>query len=144
MLKKEKIRLMTKLARYESGEGKEELRIARYYRSDYIGLALFRNFFLASIGYLVILLLVRQLILQNFLLSSLHTLNVTWIGMMIVGGYLVTIGVYSVVTYTLHTIRYGRAQKGAAAYERRLRELEALYEEEINRRTAGWKMLCWN
>ena len=50
MLKKEKIRLMTKLARYESGEGKEELRIARYYRSDYIGLALFRNFFLASIG----------------------------------------------------------------------------------------------
>ena len=41
-----------------------------------------------------------------------------------------TIGVYSVVTYTLHTIRYGRAQKGAAAYERRLRELEALYEEE--------------
>ena len=94
MLKKEKIRLMTKLARYESGEGKEELRIARYYRSDYIGLALFRNFFLASIGYLV------------------------------------TIGVYSVVTYTLHTIRYGRAQKGAAAYERRLRELEALYEEE--------------
>ena len=55
MLKEEKIRLMTKLARYESGEGKEELRIARYYRSDYIGLALFRNFFLASIGYLVIL-----------------------------------------------------------------------------------------
>ena len=45
MLKEEKIRLMTKLARYESGEGKEELRIARYYRSDYIGLALFRNFF---------------------------------------------------------------------------------------------------
>ena len=44
MLKEEKIRLMTKLARYESGEGKEELRIARYYRSDYIGLALFRKY----------------------------------------------------------------------------------------------------
>ena len=116
MLKKEKIRLMTKLTRYESGEGKEELRIARYYRSDYIGLALFRNFFLASIGYLVILLLVGAYFAE-FLADHLHTLNVTWIGMMIVGGYLVT-------------IRYGRAQKGAAAYERRLRELEALYEEE--------------
>lgn len=129
MLKEEKIRLMTKLARYESGEGKEELRIARYYHSDYIGLALFRNFFLASIGYLVILLLVGAYFAE-FLAEHLHTLNVTWIGMMIVGGYLVTIGVYSVVTYTLHTIQYGRAQKGAAAYERRLRELEALYEEE--------------
>ena len=85
MLKKEKIRLMTKLARYESGEGKEELRIARYYRSDYIGLALFRNFFLASIGYLVILLLVGAYFAE-FLADHLHTLNVTWIGMMIVGG----------------------------------------------------------
>ena len=57
MLNEKRIRLMTKLARYESGEGKEELRIARYYRSDYIGLAMFRNFFLASLAYLVILLL---------------------------------------------------------------------------------------
>ena len=89
----------------------------------------FAIFFLASIGYLVILLLVGAYFAE-FLADHLHTLNVTWIGMMIVGGYLVTIGVYSVVTYTLHTIRYGRAQKGAAAYERRLRELEALYEEE--------------
>ena len=129
MLNEKRIRLMTKLAKYESGEGKEELRIARYYRSDYIGLAMFRNFFLASIAYLVILLLVGAYFAE-FLAESLHTLNIAWIGILIVGGYLVTIGVYSVVTYTIHSIRYGRAKKGAAAYERKLRELEALYEEE--------------
>lgn len=129
MLNEKRIRLMTKLARYESGEGKEELRIARYYRSDYIGLAMFRNFFLASIAYLVILLLVGAYF-AGFLAESLHTLNIAWIGILIVGGYLVTIGVYSVVTYTIYSIRYGRAKKGAAAYERKLRELEALYEEE--------------
>ena len=129
MLNEEKIKIMNKLAMYEQGEGKKYLPVSKYYRSDYIGLALFRNFFLASIGYLVILLLVGAYFAE-FLADHLHTLNVTWIGMMIVGGYLVTISVYSVVTYTLHTIRYGRAQKGAAAYERRLRELEALYEEE--------------
>lgn len=129
MLNEKRIRLMTKLAKYESGEGKEELRIARYYRSDYIGLALFRNFFLASLAYLVILLLVGAYFAE-FLAESLHTLNIAWIGILIVGGYLVTIGVYSVVTYTIHSIRYGRAKKGAAAYERKLWELEALYEEE--------------
>ena len=129
MINEEKVKIMTKLAMYEQGKGRKYLPVSRYYRSDYIGLALFRNFFLASIGYLVILLLVGAYFAE-FLAEHLHTLNVTWIGMMIVGGYLVTIGVYSVVTYTLHTIRYGRAQKGAAAYERRLRELEALYEEE--------------
>ena len=36
MLNEKRIRLMTKLARYESGEGKEELRIARYYRLSLI------------------------------------------------------------------------------------------------------------
>ena len=129
MLKEEKIRLMTKLARYESGEGKEELRIARYYRSDYIGLAMFRNFFLASLAYLVILLLVGAYFAE-FLAESLHTLNIAWIGILIVIGYLIAIGVYSAVTYTIHSLRYGRAKKGVAAYERKLRELEALYEEE--------------
>ena len=129
MVNEEKVKVMNRLAMYEHGEGRKYLPVSKYYRSDYIGLALFRNFFLASIGYLVILLLVGAYFAE-FLADHLHTLNVTWIGMMIVGGYLVTISVYSVVTYMLHTIRYGRAQKGAAAYERRLRELEALYEEE--------------
>ena len=129
MINEEKVKIMDRLALYEKQEGRKYLPVSKYYRSDYIGLALFRNFFLASIGYLVILLLVGAYFAE-FLAEHLHTLNVTWIGMMIVGGYLVTISVYSVVTYTLHTIRYGRAQKGAAAYERRLRELEALYEEE--------------
>ena len=45
----------------------------------------------------MILLLVGAYFAE-FLADHLHTLNVTWIGMMIVGGYLVTIGVYSVVT----------------------------------------------
>lgn len=110
MLNEKRIRLMTKLARYESGEGKEELRIARYYRSDYIGLAMFRNFFLASLAYLVILLLAAAYFAE-FLAESLHTLNIAWIGILIVVEYLVTIGVYSAVTYTIHSIRYGRAKK---------------------------------
>lgn len=129
MLDEKKIRLMTKLARYESKEGKEELRIARYYRSDYIGLALFRNFFLASIGYLVILALAGAYFAE-FLTKELQRMNVAWMGMLVVSGYLITIGVYSVITYTVHSIRYGRAKKGAAAYERKLRELEQMYEEE--------------
>ena len=37
MLDEKKIRLMTDLARYENQHGKEELKISRYYRSDYLG-----------------------------------------------------------------------------------------------------------
>lgn len=137
MLDEEKIRLMTKLARYENGEGKEELRIARYYRSDYIGLALFRNFFLASLGYLVILLLTGSYF-ADFFVKKFHTLHVTGIGILVVAGYLLMIGVYSAITYTIYTVRYGRAKKGAASYERRLKELEKLYDrKELEKKVPG-------
>ena len=129
MINEEKVKIMDRLALYEKQEGRKYLPVSKYYRSDYIGLAMFRNFFLASIAYLVILLLVGAYFAE-FLAESLHTLNIAWSGILIVVGYLVTIGVYSAVTYTIHSIRYGRAKKGVAAYERKLGELEALYEEE--------------
>ena len=46
MLNEEKVKIMTELAMYEEGEGKKYLPVSRYYRSDYIGLALIKNFFL--------------------------------------------------------------------------------------------------
>ena len=45
MLNEEKIKIMNKLAMYEQGEGKKYLPVSKYYRSDYIGLALIKNFF---------------------------------------------------------------------------------------------------
>ena len=51
MLNNQKIKKMHKLALYESGEGKRHLAISNYYRSDYIGLALIKNFFLTTIAY---------------------------------------------------------------------------------------------
>lgn len=44
MLNEEKIKIMNKLAMYEQGEGKKYLPVSRYYRSDYIGLAMIKNF----------------------------------------------------------------------------------------------------
>lgn len=51
MLDEKRIRQMTKLAFFEKKEEKNALRIGRYFRSDYIGKELLKNFFLASIGY---------------------------------------------------------------------------------------------
>ena len=45
MLNEEKIKIMNRLAMYEQGEGKKYLPVSRYYRSDYIGLAMIKNFF---------------------------------------------------------------------------------------------------
>ena len=55
MLDEKRIRQMTKLAFFEKKEEKNALRIGRYFRSDYIGKELLKNFFLASIGYILVL-----------------------------------------------------------------------------------------
>ena len=57
MLNNQKIKKMHKLAVYESGVGKEDLAVSNYYRSDYIGLALIKNFFLTTIGYGILLMI---------------------------------------------------------------------------------------
>lgn len=56
MLNEQKIKKMRKLATYESGKGRKQLRISKYYRSDYIGLSLIKNFFLTTIDYGLLLL----------------------------------------------------------------------------------------
>lgn len=45
MVNEEKVKIMNRLAMYEHGEGRKYLPVSRFYRSDYIGLALIKNFF---------------------------------------------------------------------------------------------------
>lgn len=45
MINEEKVKIMTKIAMYEQGKGRRYLPVSKYYRSDYIGLALIKNFF---------------------------------------------------------------------------------------------------
>lgn len=124
---------MTELARYEEGKGKEELRIAKYYRSDYIGIALFKNFILASIGYVVVLLLIASYF-SEYLLDNVHKMNLILLAVIVIGGYIITLTLYSVVTYTIYFLRYSRAQRGVKAFDQKLAELEHLYEkDELNR-----------
>lgn len=129
MLNVKKIRLMTEMARYEEGKGKEEMRIAKYFRSDYLGIALFKNFILASIGYAVVVLLVAAYF-SEYLLNNVHKMNLILLGVILVGSYIITITIYSVITYVKYSLKYSRAKRGVDAYDRKLEKLETLYRKE--------------
>ena len=129
MLNVKKIRLMTEMARYEEGKGKEEMRIAKYFRSDYLGIALFKNFILASIGYAVVVLLVAAYF-SEYLLNNVHKMNLILLGVILVGSYIITITIYSVITYVKYSLKYSSAKRGVEAYDRKLEKLEALYRKE--------------
>lgn len=134
MLDVQKIKKMHKLAVYESGEGKQHLAISNYYRSDYIGLALIKNFFLTTIAY-ALLLAGWAGYKSEYLMNNLHRMNVTLLAAGVVGGYIILLVVYSILTYIYCTVKYAKAQKGIQEYYKGLGQMKKIYDRE-ERRTA--------
>ena len=124
MINEEKVKIMTKLAMYEQGKGRKHLPVSRYYRSDYIGLALIKNFFLVTIGYILIVAAIG-VYFGEYLLENIHKMNLIAMGIYLVIGYVVVLVVYSLMTY----IQYS-AKKSVRQYYSELTELSKIYARE--------------
>ena len=131
----EKIKIMNKLAMYEQGEGKKYLPVSKYYRSDYIGLALIKNFFLITIGYVLIVAAVA-VYFGEYLLENIHKMNLVALGAYIIIGYLVVLVFYSVLTYIQYSVKYYRAKKSVREYYSQLTSLSKIYARE-ERKASG-------
>lgn len=129
MLNEKRIRLMTQLARYENGDGKEDLRVSKYYRGDFIGLALLKNFVLTSIGYVIALALVAAYFM-DYLMENVHKMNIILLIVLIVSGYVITMTVFSVITYATYSMKYSSAKRRVEWYGKRLSRLSDLYGKE--------------
>ena len=126
MLDEKKIRLMTKMAHYESDQGKEDLKISRYYRSDYIGIGLLKNLLVISIGYMLLWGLIVAYNL-DFLLDNLHKINFSIVIFEVAFGYVAIVLIYSIITYLIKFSRYKKAKKSVQGYYDSLGELMQFY-----------------
>ena len=129
MLNEEKIKIMNKLAMYEQGEGKKYLPVSRYYRSDYLGLALIKNFFLVTIGYCLILAGIAAYF-GEYLVDNIHKMDLVAVGRNAVIGYVVVLVVFSVATYIQYSVRYHKAKKSVKEYYQELTQLNKIYSRE--------------
>lgn len=129
MLNTEKVKLMTKLAMYESREGKQYLPVSKYYRSDYIGLALIKNFFLVTLGY-GLLLLAGFGYFAEYLMEHIHKMNLVSLGVRVLLGYIGVLILYSVLTYVQYAWRYHKAKKSVKDYYVQLTRLNKMYQKE--------------
>ncbi len=126
MLNLEKVKLMNHLAMYENNAGKTYLPISKFYRSDYIGMALIKNFFLVTIGYLLLVAMIFAYFAE-YLQSSFHKMYFVTLGSELIIGYLVVLAVYTVLTYVQYSVRYHRAKKSVKQYYIQLTKLERMY-----------------
>jgi len=129
MLNNHKIRLMTKLAIYEMKDGKEDIRLGKYYRVDYVRYQLLKTIVAVTCGYLILVLLT---ILYNmeYLIAEAVKLDYASIGRNILGIYLVLLLAFSGMAALGYTIKYNRSRKKLAKYYRMLKRLRIIYREE--------------
>lgn len=126
MLNESKIRLMANLARYEGGKGKEDLKISKYYRKDYVGIGLFKNLILITVGYFLLWVMVVAYNL-DYIMDNLPKMNIPVVIFEFVLGYIIVLICYSIITYRKCSARYGKAKMNVQAYAAELEELSKTY-----------------
>lgn len=129
MLNNRKVRLMTRLAMYEQEEGKEDIRLSKYFQTDYVRLQMLRTIVSVTLGYLLVLviLLVYH---SEYLIRDAVILDYRGMVVRYAGIYLMLITVYISLSTIGYMIKYRMSRKKLAKYFRMLRRLRSLYREE--------------
>ena len=129
MLNNRKIRLMTQLAIYEKGEGRQDFKLSKYYKSDYARFNVLKTAILVTIAYVILVGLVVLYRLQ-YILDNVLTIDYKSLGWTILGVYIGVMSFYLILTLVGYAIRYGMSRKKLGKYYRMLRRLKDMYNEE--------------
>ena len=113
MINEEKVIMMTKLASYESGEGK--------------GFQLLKSVISATISFLAIFAVYAFYNFEN-IMQNIYKLDLLAFGKSIIILYLCVVAGYGVISYVVYANRYNKAQKHLRAYYANLKRLAGMYE----------------
>lgn len=131
MLNAGKIRRMARIEQFVEKESSDHLKTARYYRSDYLGLQLIRNFFLVTVGYVLVMVLYflrnGMDMLDHVYVQDLGRMSLSWIA-----GYVIVLAIYSLLTYTICSLRFAKAQKMERYLDHQLEKMQEKYEQDTN------------
>ncbi len=129
MVNEDKIKLMTKLAVYEQGEGKKTLPVMQYFQGDYIVFNVLKTFISTTIAYGIILVLVCVLGNQ-YLMENIHKMSIEQLVGRVVFGYILILAVYLTIALVVYTKRYSEAKKSAKKYYNQLKRLSSYYDKK--------------
>ena len=129
MLNEERIKLMTRMASYEEHEGKKNVSIGSYFRSDYISLQVLKSVISATLAFVI---LCGAAVLYDFevFMQDIYKEDLLVAGKKLLIAYLAFMAVYMVISYVVYSCRYSRARKSLRQYYNNLKQLSLLYEEE--------------
>ena len=127
MLNEERVILMTRIASYENGEGRGNMSIGNYFRSDYIGKEVLKAVICATISFGLCFALYLFYDFEGFMLN-IYKMDLLQFVKNILILYAVVVVIYGVISYIIFSIRYKRAKKSLKKYYNNLRKLSGLYD----------------
>ena len=127
MINEEKVKLMTRLASYETGKGKKDITILNYFRGDYIGFQTLKSVIAATIAF-ALGLAVYAFYNFEMLMQDVYKMDLLEFGKSIIILYLCVVGAYGVISYVVYASRYSKAKKSLKVYYSNLKKLSGMYD----------------
>lgn len=139
MVNEDKVKLMTKLAIYESTKGKKQLNISKYYKRDYVRYNMFKTAVTATMAFFMILggyilINAEELLLKLNEMDLLH--EAIKLGII----YAVFVIGYMVIARLVYARKYEKVKPDVIIYNHNLKKLKEMYdkeEKEMKERRAG-------
>lgn len=129
MLDEERICIMTRMASYEAGEGKEDMPVKQYYCKDYIGYQMIRSFISSTIAFGILLLFWGMYNIES-IMKKLAVTELPQLGILILVLYISFIVLYEIITVVVYRRKYMKATEGMKKYHADLKKVMKLQEKE--------------
>lgn len=136
MLNEERVILMTRMASYEKGEGKKNVKIGNYFRSDYIAVQVLKSVICGTIAFVIIFALYIFYDFEVFM-QDLYKIDLLAFAKRVLTNYAVSIVAYGLLTYIICTYRYARVKNSLKCYYHNLKKLSSLYGDESAKKKAA-------
>lgn len=136
MVREENVKLMSKMAIYEKHEGKQEIALSGYYKSDYVRMNVLKSIVFATIAFVAVAAVIAFYKL-DYILANIFKIDYKSLGIGILLIYAVWILIYWLVARILYAWRYEKARPNIIDYNHNLKKLQEVSEREVLKAMKG-------
>lgn len=138
MVNEERLRNLTKMAMFDTNEGKRCKPMAQYARKDYVSLQALKSFVTGTITY-VLLLVMWGLSSMEGLVQKITGTELRGFVVTVIVLYIVFILIYLLATYIVFNMKYTEGRKKIKKYYNSLKKVNQMYEREERLKAPGNK-----
>ena len=129
MLNESKVKLMTRMAMYESTQGEEDFKISSYYKKDYRSFHTIATIIWVTVGYAVAVG-IGVIAFLDELMGNLNMQFLVMLAAAVIIGYLVLVIFYGIVASHFYGTKHEKARKRVKQFNHDLTRLNRMYERE--------------